>query len=270
MKKTAIKDKINYSSEEELTEARRKRTKEKSKRSAAEANEAEHKEGAQGAQGGALTELVFILDRSGSMCGMEADTVGGFNSMISKQRLLEGEAYVTTVLFSNESEIIHDRISLAEVPELTRRDYIPYGSTALLDAIASTVTHISDIHRYIRAEDRPARTVFVITTDGMENASRSYSAEQVRGMIREKEALGWEFLFLAANIDAIGTAEGLGIRADRAASYSTEKETLEMFDTVSDAVTLCRKLGKIEDGWSEPLSAKKGKKAGKRSGGLKP
>ena len=167
-----------------------------------------------------LTELVFILDRSGSMAGLESDTIGGFKAMLEKQRRQPGEALVSTVLFDNVSEVIHDRADLRSVSPLTEKEYFVRGCTALLDAIGGAIRHIVGIHRYARKEDIPDHTVFVITTDGMENASHRYSADRVKEMIRhETEKYGWEFLFLAANIDAVETAGSLGIDADHAVDY---------------------------------------------------
>ena len=150
-----------------------------------------------------LTELVFILDRSGSMSGLENDTIGGFNSLIGRQRLEKGECLVSTVLFNEKSVVLHDRIALDRVPEMKKEDYVPSGMTALIDAIGGAIRHIRNIHKYARAEDVPERTLFVITTDGLENASRNFSADDVRRMIeRQKEENNWEFLFIGANIDA--------------------------------------------------------------------
>ena len=197
-----------------------------------------------------LTEIVFILDRSGSMAGLEGDTIGGFNSMIEKQRRQEGEAYISTVLFDNFSEVIHDRVPLDQVPELTDKEYYVRGCTALLDAVGGAVHHIGNVHKYAREEDRPERTLFVITTDGMENASRSYSYEKVRAMIEErKEKYGWEFLFLGANIDAAREAARFGIRPDRAANYHADSRGTEViYEAVGDA--LCEMCS-----CPEPLSA---------------
>ena len=140
-----------------------------------------------------ITELVLILDRSGSMAGLESDTIGGFNSMIEKQKKLDGKCYVSTVLFDNESEVLHDRIDLADVPKMTDKEYFPRGCTALLDAVGGAIHHIENIHKYARKEDVPEHTLFCITTDGMENASRKYDLKKVRKMIEAKKEIGWEF-----------------------------------------------------------------------------
>ncbi len=202
-----------------------------------------------------ITELVFILDRSGSMSGLEADTIGGFNSLIEKQRKQEGECYVTTVLFDNEREVIHDRVKLSEIRPMTDRDYTVRGCTALLDALGGTIRHIADIHRYARPEDVPEHTVFVITTDGMENASRTYDADRVKKMIEhEKEKYGWEFLFLAANIDAVGTASRFGIGADRAVNYRADGQgTRVLYDTVAEAVCQVRACAPLGKSWSKAI-----------------
>ena len=172
-----------------------------------------------------LTELVFILDRSGSMEGLEADTVGGFNAMLRKQREQEGEAYVSTVLFNQESHVLHDRLPLSQVPDMTRKDYQVGGCTALIDAIGGAIKHISTIHKYARPEDVPAHTMFVITTDGMENVSRQFTANQVHRMIkRQKKTHGWEFLFIGANIDAVETASQYGIDESRAVNYHADNK----------------------------------------------
>ncbi len=170
-----------------------------------------------------LTEIVFILDRSGSMAGLEDDTIGGFNAMIEKQKLESGEAYVSTVLFDNVSEVIHDRVDIQKIEPMTRREYYVRGSTALLDAVGGAIHHIGNVHKYARPEDRPEKTLFVITTDGMENASHHYNYDRVKMMIeRNTEKYGWEFLFLGANIDAAKEAARFGIRADRAANYHAD------------------------------------------------
>ena len=170
-----------------------------------------------------LTEMVFILDRSGSMAGLEEDTIGGFNAMIEKQKKEEGEALVSTVLFSAESTVIYDRVDIRKIEPMTEKQYNVYGSTALIDAIGQAIHHIGNVHKYAREEDRPEHTIFIITTDGMENASRHYSAERVKEMVnRQKEKYGWEFLFLGANIDAVETAARYGINEDRAVTFRND------------------------------------------------
>jgi uncharacterized protein YegL len=186
-----------------------------------------------------LTEIVFILDRSGSMAGLEGDTIGGFNAMLDKQRLEPGEALVSTILFDNCSEVIHDRLLLDRVPRMTGREYYVRGCTALLDAVGSAIRHIANVHKYAREEDRPEKTLFVITTDGMENASRQYTYGKVRDMIqRQKREFGWEFLFLGANIDAAREAARFGIHPDRAVDYRADRRgTRVIYETVGE--TLC-------------------------------
>ena len=203
-----------------------------------------------------LTEIVFILDRSGSMCGLEADTIGGFNSMMEKQRRQEGEAYISTILFDNESEVIHDRLTLEKVPVLTDREYYVRGCTALLDAVGSAIRHIGNIHKYARKEDIPEKTIFVITTDGMENASRHYDYEKVKSMIEERrDRHGWEFLFLGANIDAAREAARFGIHADRAANYHADSRGTEViYNSVSDAIEYMRFCPEPMDAsWKEAI-----------------
>ncbi len=198
-----------------------------------------------------MTELVFILDRSGSMSGLESDTIGGFNSMLAKQKKEEGEAYVTTVLFDTRIERIHDRMKLADVPPLSEKEYSPGGCTALLDAIGDTIRHIAAIHRYSRPEDIPEKTLVVIMTDGFENASRVYSASEVRRRIEhEQTKYGWEFLFLGANIDAIGTADELGICPDRAANYNPDDVGMELsFRALSETVGAVQRRAPIRADW---------------------
>ena len=202
-----------------------------------------------------LTELVFILDRSGSMSGLEADTVGGFNAMIEKQKKEDGEAYVSTVLFSHDSQVLHDRVPVEKVEPMTDRQYQVGGNTALLDAIGGAITHIGNIHKYARPEDVPEHTVFVITTDGMENASRDYSSDRVKKMIRkQQEKYGWEFLFLAANIDAVETAGRFGIGADRAVNYHADSAgTALNFEVVSDAVASVRRCAPLKASWKKRI-----------------
>ncbi|MDD6678360.1 MAG: VWA domain-containing protein [Firmicutes bacterium] len=189
-----------------------------------------------------LTELVFILDRSGSMAGLEEDTIGGYNAMIEKQKGEPGEAIVSTVLFDNESEVIHDRVDIQRIESMTRKEYYVRGCTALLDAVGGAIHHIGNVHKYAREEDRPEKTLFVITTDGMENASRKFTYDRLKAMIeRQKEKYGWEFLFLGANIDAAKEAARFGISADRAANYHADSEgTNVIYETVSEAITQVR------------------------------
>ena len=189
-----------------------------------------------------ITELVFILDRSGSMAGFEADTVGGFNSTLEKQRGQEGKAFVSTVLFDNESEVLHDRMDIEQVPLMSKKEYWVRGCTALYDAVGDAIHHIGNIHKYARPEDVPEHTVFVITTDGMENASRRYTAREIKAKIkRQTEKYGWEFIFLAANIDAAEAAKNMGIRQDRAANYrQTPTGICESFCVMDRAISRVR------------------------------
>ena len=204
-----------------------------------------------------LTELVFILDESGSMSGMEADTIGGFNSMIEKQRREAGEALVSTVLFDSEIDVIHDRVRLADVPPLTEADYFVRGCTALLDAVGGAVHHIRTVHRYIREEDRPEKTIFVITTDGMENASHRYTSDEVKAMVkRQKEKYGWEFLFLGANIDAVETAARFGISEDRAVDFISDRQGQALnYAGVSEAVRTVRACRPLTRDWKQNIEA---------------
>ena len=202
-----------------------------------------------------LTELVFILDRSGSMAGLEKDTIGGFNAMIEKQRGEPGEARISTVLFDNETEVIHDRIPLDRVPALTEKEYFVRGCTALLDAVGGAIHHIGNVHKYAREEDRPEKTLFVITTDGMENASHFYTYDQVKAMIqRQQEKYGWEFLFLGANIDAAREAARFGIRADRAANYHADSVGTEVvYEAVNEAVCQVRRTAPMNNSWRQRI-----------------
>ena len=204
-----------------------------------------------------LTELGFILDRSGSMAGLEADTIGGFNAMIGKQKLEPGEAIVSTVLFDNRSEVIHDRVKLDRVPELTRKEYYVRGCTALLDAVGGAIRHIGNFHKYAREEDRPERTMFIITTDGMENARRRYDYGRVKEMIeQQKEKYGWEFIFLGANIDAAKEAARFGITADRAANYHADhKGTGVVYEAMNAAVCSFRAARPLSDAWRVNVDA---------------
>ena len=200
------------------------------------------------------TELVFILDRSGSMAGLESDTIGGFNAMIEKQKKTEGQCWVSTVLFSDRSHVVHDRLPLEKVPPMTDEEYFVGGCTALLDAIGDAVKHIANIHKYARPEDVPAHTMFVITTDGMENASRRYGSDEVKKLIEGKKQEGWEFLFLGANIDAVETAKKFGIREDRAVNYHADRAgTALNFEVLSDAVTSVRASMPLSRKWKSRI-----------------
>ena len=202
-----------------------------------------------------LTEMVFILDKSGSMAGMEKDTVGGFNAMIEKQRREEGDALVSTVLFSNESRVIHDRADIAKVEPLTDRQYFVGGCTALYDAVGDAIHHIGNVHKYAREEDRPEKTVFVITTDGMENASRRYSAGEVKRLItRQKERYGWEFLFLGANIDARAVADDMGIEEERSACFVNDSRGNALkYEGISRAMSKVRKCMPVGADWKADM-----------------
>ncbi len=202
-----------------------------------------------------LTEIVFILDRSGSMAGLEADVIGGFNAMIAKQQRESGEALISTVLFSGDAQVLHDRVDVKQLAPLTRRDYLPGGCTALLDAVGGAIHHIGNVHKYAREEDRPARTLFVITTDGMENASRRYTTSEVREKIRrQKEKFGWEFIFLGANIDAEGTAESLGIRRECAADFVADRAGADAtFTAVNEAVCRIRSCAPLAADWKHAV-----------------
>jgi uncharacterized protein YegL len=204
-----------------------------------------------------LTEIVFILDRSGSMAGLEDDTIGGFNAFVEKQKKEEGEALLSAVLFSNDSEVIYDRVDLRKVEPMTEQQYRVGGCTALLDAIGGAVHHIKNVHKYAREEDRPGRTIFVITTDGMENASRSYSYAEVQRMVQhEREKYGWEFLFLGANMDAISAARSFGIPESRAVRYKRDcAGTALNYEVVSEAVTSVRRRRAIAEDWCAPVEA---------------
>lgn len=202
-----------------------------------------------------LTELIFILDRSGSMGGLEADTIGGFNSLLTKQKKEAGEALVSTVLFDNETEVLHDRVPLADVKPMTAEDYYVRGCTALLDAVGGAIHHIGNVHKYARTEDVPEHTLVIITTDGMENASRRYETSQVKKMIkRQQEKYGWEFLFLGANIDAVETAGRFGIAPQRAANFHSDHEgTLLNYEVLGDAVHSVRAGMPLSAEWKERI-----------------
>lgn len=202
-----------------------------------------------------ITELVFILDRSGSMGGLESDTIGGFNSMLEKQKKLDGKAYVSTILFDNETEVLHDRLQIQDINPLTDDDYYVRGCTALLDAIGGAIHHIENIHKYARIEDVPEHTMFVITTDGMENASHKYNLKKVKQMIEHnKKKHNWEFLFIGANIDAIETARSFGIDESRAVNYNADSQgTRIVYESVEKAVTQCRASAPLRADWKENI-----------------
>ena len=202
-----------------------------------------------------LTELVFILDRSGSMAGLEADTIGGFNSMIERQKKAEGEALVSTVLFSNDSTVIYDRVDLRKIEPMTPKQYYVFGCTALIDAIGSAIHHIGNVHKYAREEDVPEHTVFVITTDGMENASHLYTSDEVKAMVqRQKEKYGWEFLFLGANIDAVETASHFGIGRDRAVTFNNDSVGQKLnYTEVGEAMCRVRSSAPLGADWKDNI-----------------
>lgn len=204
-----------------------------------------------------LTEIVFILDRSGSMSGLEKDTIGGFNSIINKQKQEPGEAYVSTVLFDDEMEVLHNRTLLANIAPLTEKEYYARGCTALLDAIGGAIHHIGNVHKYARDEDRPEKTIFVITTDGYENSSRRYTAERVKQMIeRQKQKYGWDFIFLGANIDAIKTARNFGIDEDRAANFVNDELGINiMYEAQCNLMSDLRNNRVNERKWKENIDS---------------
>ena len=201
-----------------------------------------------------LTELVFIMDRSGSMSGLEDDTIGGFNSFVEKQKKTDGTCLVSTVLFNHSSKVIHDRVSLDEIRNMTRDDYCASGNTALIDAMGDAIHHIRNVHRYIRKEDVPEHTIFVIITDGKENASHKYSSDEVKKMVNEQKEKGWEFLFLAANIDAVETAKRYGICEDRAADFHNDRQGVSVnFESLADACIDVRETGVIRKCWKSRI-----------------
>ena len=201
-----------------------------------------------------ITEIVFILDKSGSMAGLETDTIGGFNGMIERQKTLNGKAYISTILFSNNSEILHDRLPISDVAPLTDKDYSVGGGTALFDAIGGTIKHISAVHKYVRKEDVPKQTMFVITTDGMENASQNFNASHIKNLIEEKKKLGWEFLFVSANIDAVMAASSIGISPNRATFYTPSPNGQRSFFTeMNKTVEHFRRECCIRDDWADAI-----------------
>lgn len=207
------------------------------------------------------TELVFILDRSGSMAGLESDTIGGFNGMIAQHRSEGGDVLVSTVLFDHEHEVVHDRVRIADVPALTSKEYYTRGCTALLDAMGDAIHHIKNVHKYARPEDRPARTMFIITTDGMENSSTRYTADQVRAMVKQQEEAGWAFVFLGANIDAVEVAGGLGIRPEFAAEFACDAAGVrENFASLGAMTCAFSAVGEVPIGWAEKIGKHLAKK----------
>jgi len=211
------------------------------------------------------TELVFIIDRSGSMSGLESDTIGGFNSFIEKQKKEEGEAIVSTVLFDTYQDVIHDRLPIENVPKMTEKEYFTRGCTALVDAIGLSIHHIGNVHKYARKEDVPDKTVFIITTDGYENSSVKYSSDEVKKMVeRQQEKYGWEFIFLGANIDAVETAKKYGIRKDRSANFNCDEKGIALnYEVLSDTISCVRTAGVIDQNWCQKVDidyAKRNKK----------
>lgn len=202
-----------------------------------------------------LTEMVFILDRSGSMRGLEADTIGGYNSLLEKQKSEVGEAAVTTVLFDDQYEIIHDHAGITKVDPMTDREYYARGMTALLDAVGRTINHVGNRHKYAPDSEVPSKTIVVIITDGHENASSEFSLRQIKAMIEhQKSKYGWEFLFLGANIDAVSAAAGIGIAANRSVNYRADSEgTAENFSSLSDAVSSVRCAMPLGSNWKSRI-----------------
>lgn len=218
-----------------------------------------------------LTEIVFILDRSGSMAGLEGDTIGGYNSMLDRQKKEKGEAIVSTVLFDDKQEVLHDRLPLEKMKHITEEEYYVRGCTALLDAVGGAIHHIGNVHKYARDEDRPEKTLFVITTDGIENASRYYDYDKVKKMVeRQKEKYGWEFLFLGANIDAVEVAGRFGIRADHAVNYECDSAGTQLnYEVLSNAVSQVRACGAapqaLSADWKKKIEKDYKKRHGKRA-----
>lgn len=211
------------------------------------------------------TEIIYILDRSGSMGGLESDTIGGFNSMMEQQKKTGEKAVVSTVLFDDVCEVIHDRVPIEKVEKMTDKQYYVRGCTALLDAVGGAIHHIGNVHKYAREEDRPEKTIVVITTDGMENASCKYSRDKIEKMVkRQQKKYGWEFIFIGANIDAYAEAQKYGIRRDRTVNYVCDDiGTANVYAGVSKAVcsvmmadSLCEVEGCLDNSdWDEEINA---------------
>lgn len=211
-----------------------------------------------------LTEVVFILDKSGSMSNLTSDTIGGFNSLLKKQKEEKGECLVSTVLFNDKSYVLIDRKPIKEVKEMSEDDYCASGCTALIDALGDAIKHIKRVHKYIREEDRPEHTMFIITTDGLENASHKYSSDDVKKLVEGQKEAGWEFVFLGANIDAVETAKSYGIRADRSTNYINDACGIEKnFGAVAGMMSNMRTCGAINEDWDYEIKEdyKKRKKA---------
>lgn len=213
-----------------------------------------------------LTELVFILDRSGSMSGLESDTIGGYNALLEKQKKEPGEAVITTVLFDDKYELLHDRINIRGIVPITDREYYVRGSTALLDAVGKTINKIGNAQKHTAEDERAEHVMFVITTDGMENASCEFSYAKVRKMIEhQKRKYGWEFIFLGANIDAIATAERFGISEDRATNYNADSEGTSLnYAVISETVSCLRASRPIAEDWKDRIEEDVKKRGGKR------
>jgi len=204
-----------------------------------------------------LTELVFILDRSGSMSGLESDTIGGFNSVLSKQKTEDGDANITTILFDDKYEVLHDRYNLLKISNITDKEYFVRGTTALLDAIGKTINKMGNVQKYASDDEVAEKVMLVIITDGMENASREYSYHQIKKMIdRQKEKYGWEFIFLGSNIDAVEIAGRFGIGEDRAANYHADSEgTMLNYEVISETVSMVRSKRSIDSDWKNRIDS---------------
>jgi len=216
-----------------------------------------------------LTEFAFILDRSGSMSGLESDTIGGYNAMLTKQQAEPGECRITTVLFDDKYEVLHDRIDLQAVRPLTEKEYFVRGNTALLDAIGNTINKIGGVQKHTAPDYRAEKVLFVITTDGMENASREFSYGKVKAMIeRQKSKYGWEFLFLGADIDAVDVADRIGIGRNRAQNFHKDREGIALsYCAVGEAAAFIRRAPggtKLDDEWSAEIEADYRRRGGKR------
>ena len=214
-----------------------------------------------------MTELVFILDRSGSMFGLESDTIGGFNAMLEKQKKAEGTVLLSTILFNQESVVLHDRVNVLDVPALTGKDYEVSGCTALFDAVGGAVRHVGNVHRYIRPEDVPDHVLFVITTDGMENASRRFSESDVKRMIAEAREKGWEFLFLGANIDAVATARGFGLSEENAVDFVNDGKGIHtVYESLAGVCSLFAARGVIDGDWKRNIQQDHARRSRTREG----